>query len=434
MYLLPRVIGAQQRFGAILRWLADLVLDLPCVRAPGTWNLTCYTSNMQSTDPNTRKPITPGGTPLIVPEPEMGNSARAAIPTLRQCDYQPCLATFELVTEIRALLAAERRAERLVCRYLADLADRIQAREGMELRAYDDEFDATRCLFGMGVRDTRERIRVGRALRNLPQIERAFIEGELCYSRVREVTRVATVASEPAWVELARELNMRSLERRVAAERKPNRARSSTRNQQWGDRHDQQWGDRHDQQWGDRRARTEWMGTDRVRVTFELSTNAWTLVERAMRGARRAGTAGSTDGDALEAVARAALSVQRPPASNFGTETTQGGSPQEGGVGPSDEGRPGPTATQLATPTTQGGSSDDPTHQRTDDRAVGTGFVEYAREPASRVLEVMGRAGGWTLDALTEASGLSAQEVCVAMTLLELGGHVGRHAFSFDPV
>ena len=52
------------------------------------------------------------------------------------------------------------------------------------------------------------------------------------------------------------------------------------------------------------------MGADRVRVTIELSTEAWTLLARAMREARRAGTAGPSDGDALEAVARAALSVR----------------------------------------------------------------------------------------------------------------------------
>jgi hypothetical protein len=43
-------------------------------------------------------------------------------------------------------------------------------------------------------------------------------------------------------------------------------------------------------------------------------------------------------------------------------------------------------------------------------------------------------ARGWTPDALSEVSGLSAQEVCVALTLLELGGRVRQRAFAFDPV
>ena len=134
-------------------------------------------------------------------------------------DYRPGLATWELIIEVRALLATERRAERLVCRYLADLADRVQQRQDLMLHRYMDELHAARSCFGLGARDARERMRVGRALRQLPEIERAFVAGELSYSRVREVTRIATATDEPEWLELARRLDMRALERRVAAAR-----------------------------------------------------------------------------------------------------------------------------------------------------------------------------------------------------------------------
>src|SRR5688572_28674671 len=115
------------------------------------------------------------------------------------------------------LLATERLTERLLCRYLADLADRV--REGLDntLWGYADELHAARCIFGLGVRDTRERVRVGRALRELPRIEAAFVSGEIAYSRVRELTRVAEPSTEAEWLELARTLDMRALERRVAA-------------------------------------------------------------------------------------------------------------------------------------------------------------------------------------------------------------------------
>jgi len=120
---------------------------------------------------------------------------------------------------VRHLLATERRAERLICRYLADRADRIRQRRDAALDAYADELHAARCFFGLGVRDTRERVRIGRALRELPHIERAFIDGDLPFSRVREVTRVATAQTEHAWLELAERLDMRALERRVATAR-----------------------------------------------------------------------------------------------------------------------------------------------------------------------------------------------------------------------
>src|SRR5690606_4186377 len=47
-------------------------------------------------------------------------------------DYRPELSTPALIAEVRLLLFSERRAGRLVCRYLADLADRIQARRDGE--------------------------------------------------------------------------------------------------------------------------------------------------------------------------------------------------------------------------------------------------------------------------------------------------------------
>jgi hypothetical protein len=131
-------------------------------------------------------------------------------------DYHPELATPELIIQIRRLLAAERRVGRLVCRYLADLADRIHGQRDRELLAYVDEFQAAACFFELGAREVRERVRIGRALRELPQIEAAFIAGELSYSRVREVTRVAQPDTESAWLECARDLDMRTLERRVA--------------------------------------------------------------------------------------------------------------------------------------------------------------------------------------------------------------------------
>ena len=78
-------------------------------------------------------------------------------------------------------------------------------------------FDAAKTILGLGARETRERIRIGRALRQLPGVEHAFIAGDVSYSRVREVTRVAQPDTESDWLELAQSLDMRALERRVAS-------------------------------------------------------------------------------------------------------------------------------------------------------------------------------------------------------------------------
>jgi hypothetical protein len=210
--------------------------------------------------------------------------------------YVADLATCDLINELRGLFATQRRAERLICRYLADLADRVQARKDIELQAYVDELHAARCFFQLGVRETRERVRVGRALRHLPQLEQAFVEGTLSYSRVREVTRVATPRSEGEWLALATQLDMRTLERRVVGA-----------------------SDTADGQADEASAfatpvfdspRLEWTTPGCVRVTFSLSADAWALLERAIDGARHLAQDTLSDSEALEAVVRDAVARQ----------------------------------------------------------------------------------------------------------------------------
>ncbi|MEZ4299437.1 MAG: hypothetical protein R3B70_31085 [Polyangiaceae bacterium] len=205
-------------------------------------------------------------------------------------DYRGGLSPEELVGTLQDLLAAEQRAMRLTCRYLADLADCMEARGGVgggALAGYADVYHAARCLFGLGAHTTRERIRVGRALRALPRIEEALLSRELSYSRVREVTRVATADDESVWLLLGRELPIRTLERRVAeaAGRGPN-ARTPAP------------------------AHARRSSSETVEVTLHLPAATWALVQRAMEGARRASEASLSDAEALAAVARDALARQ----------------------------------------------------------------------------------------------------------------------------
>jgi hypothetical protein len=458
------------------------------------------------------------------------------------CEYHPELATLELIGEVRRLLAMGQRIEHLVCRYLADPADRMQQDLDGALWAYADEAHAARCLFGLGVRDTRERVRVGRALRELPRVEAAFVRGELSYSRVREVTRVAEPHTEWAWIELARTLDMRALERRVAAGRESRSSADGAADQ--GGRAD------HGAERGfDKPARSEWLTQNAVRVTFELSAEAWGLLERALEGARHAGGAMS-DAEALIAVARDALSAQTqsPDASDPRSAVvvyecqrcrqsdldagvgllelapaaaasmgcgvteidleTEGRAVQRGGPLPAATRRavmlrdrcrcrvPGCTRRRYVdvhhlVPRADGGlhsrsncfvlcrmhhhllhdgkldvtgdaegelrfrdARGEPLVERFAPRAgasvdaepesgatQGGIFMEdgathgvILQEPATRVLHVIGRRGGWSLDALVEGSGLPASAVASALTLLELGGRVRYRDFVYDPV
>ena len=77
---------------------------------------------------------------------------------------------------------------------------------------------------GITRREGREYLRVAQALRELPRIRAAFARGELTFTKVRALTRVATPSSEDGLLEVAEALTASQLERalrvyrRVAAE------------------------------------------------------------------------------------------------------------------------------------------------------------------------------------------------------------------------
>jgi hypothetical protein len=74
---------------------------------------------------------------------------------------------------------------------------------------------AFRC--GITVREAREYLRVGEALRELPLIRAAFSRGELTYTKVRALTRVATPSCEEGLLGLAGMLTASQLQRALRA-------------------------------------------------------------------------------------------------------------------------------------------------------------------------------------------------------------------------
>jgi hypothetical protein len=76
---------------------------------------------------------------------------------------------------------------------------------------------AFRC--GLSVREAREYVRVGETLAELPLLRSAFARGELTFTKVRALTRVATPASEEGLLELASVLTASQLLRALRAYR-----------------------------------------------------------------------------------------------------------------------------------------------------------------------------------------------------------------------
>ena len=69
---------------------------------------------------------------------------------------------------------------------------------------------------GITLSAAREKVRVARQLAVLPEVNEAFSEGDLSYSKVRAITRVATPENEGFMVHLAQQNSAGHLERLVS--------------------------------------------------------------------------------------------------------------------------------------------------------------------------------------------------------------------------
>jgi hypothetical protein len=78
-------------------------------------------------------------------------------------------------------------------------------------------------LFGYSPRLTFEKLRVAEALEELPELARALHSGELSWSAVRELTRVAIPNTEGEWLAAARGRTVRDIEKLVSGHKPGNR-------------------------------------------------------------------------------------------------------------------------------------------------------------------------------------------------------------------
>ena len=111
----------------------------------------------------------------------------------------------KLDVEEAALLLAARRAE--VHRHLG-------------MGSFEEYLER---VLGYAPRKARERMRAAEALEVLPRVRGALEEGELSWSAVREVTRVATPETEEIWLEAIDGCNVREIEDAVSGRKRGDR-------------------------------------------------------------------------------------------------------------------------------------------------------------------------------------------------------------------
>ncbi|MGE0621812.1 MAG: DUF222 domain-containing protein [Pseudomonadales bacterium] len=115
-----------------------------------------------------------------------------------------------LLNQVRRLMAQERAVQyRLAaCLRELDARDHLDGRPMRLTRWLHD-------VFGLTFGTAREKVRTARALGSLPLIDAAFRDGELSYSKVRALTRIATPENEAALLDRARQTSAEGVEQIV---------------------------------------------------------------------------------------------------------------------------------------------------------------------------------------------------------------------------
>jgi Domain of unknown function (DUF222)/HNH endonuclease len=102
------------------------------------------------------------------------------------------------------------------CRFLA-LVGELERREAWRSWGCRSMAHWLSWKCGIGLHAARQQVRVAAALAGLPRVTAAFARGELSYSKVRALARVATAESEEELVDFARVATAAQLERTVGA-------------------------------------------------------------------------------------------------------------------------------------------------------------------------------------------------------------------------
>ncbi len=132
----------------------------------------------------------------------------------------------EFITELgNRIVKVAAHAAALEYRLLVMIAE-FDRRRGWERSGYSDCADWLVMHTGMSRITARERVRMARALEGLPKISETMARGELSYSKVRALVRVATPENEDELLPMARESTANRLEREVSRFREI---------EQWGD-------------------------------------------------------------------------------------------------------------------------------------------------------------------------------------------------------
>lgn len=125
--------------------------------------------------------------------------------------------TLERARALSERLVAARRQHRQAEHTLARLLAEMDAGSLHRALGYATVGEYAAAALDLPPRHARDLLRIGRRLPTLPALDAALAAGELDWTKAREIVTVATPDTDAAWVDRARQVSCRALERDVAA-------------------------------------------------------------------------------------------------------------------------------------------------------------------------------------------------------------------------
>jgi len=118
----------------------------------------------------------------------------------------------QVLERLTASVRAGEVSERATAFYLKEVKDRGL----VDLWDPRGIYPFAEARFGYSPKKTGDLLRIADALPELPKLDRAFNRGKIEWTKVREITRVATPETEAAWIDFARTHTCREVEQKVA--------------------------------------------------------------------------------------------------------------------------------------------------------------------------------------------------------------------------
>ena len=121
--------------------------------------------------------------------------------------------------EVARRIALAHRVGEVCNRALAFYLHDLHERRLYQAWGFSSAAQYARQRIGMSKTRAHELLATGAQLHDLPRLDEAFARGELSWSRVRRVARVANADTEQAWIERVRDISLEEVEALVSATR-----------------------------------------------------------------------------------------------------------------------------------------------------------------------------------------------------------------------